>query len=65
MPQVNDLAFTALRGLGFEGSLGDMLYAWKRAQGGWNGWDAFLTAQGFTEGALSDRKFAYWESVQP
>lgn len=61
MAQVNDLMFTALRGNGYTGAVPDMLYAFKQANS-ITDWDTFLTAQGFTTGALSDRKLAYWQA---
>ena len=40
-------------------ALADHMAAFKRDQG-ISSWDVFLASQGFTEGALSDRKMAYF-----
>lgn len=62
MAQINDLMFEALRVRGYTGALADMVYAFKVANS-ITSWDAFLTAEGFTTGAISDRKAAYFQNL--
>jgi hypothetical protein len=49
--------FEALRARDYTGALADMLYAFRVAEG-IESWDEFLTAEGFTTGAIRDRKAA-------
>lgn len=61
--QINDLMFEKLGDLGHIGALTDMVDSFQQANAPWLGWDAFLTAQGYTDGTLSDRKFAYFDDL--
>jgi len=62
MPHINDLMFTALRDREYTGALPDMLHAFK-VDNSIESWDTFLTAEGFTIGAISDRKMAYFQDL--
>ncbi|CAL9955394.1 hypothetical protein VPHK225_0009 [Vibrio phage K225] len=63
-----DCRFDALRGLGYTGTVNDMLYAYWLAQGGTGGtlndrWFSALGVLGQTENTLSDRWFEYLGSL--
>ena len=63
-----DCRFEALRALGYEGAVNDMLYVYWLDQGGTGGslndrWYSALAALGRTEGSLSDRWFEYLGSL--
>ena len=62
MAQINDLMFEALRDREYTGALPDMLSAFK-VDNEIESWDEFLTTEGFTTGAISDRKMAYFQDL--
>lgn len=63
--QINDIMFEKLDALGYVGALPEKLDEFKDANAPWLGWDAFLTAQGYGDGHISDRKSAYWSDLVP
>ncbi len=60
---INDLMFQKLGDLGYPGALTDRINAFKAANAPWTGWDGYLAREGYTTGALSDRKFQYFDEL--